>query len=540
MRIAMAQFDFAVGAPRRNAERIAAIATEARNVHGARLCLFPELAISGYLAEDLFLRPGYVAECAAALADLVPKIRGIDILVGYPLEERDRLANAGAWIRDGRIIATYRKQTLPNYTVFDEKRYFDAGNDSLVVELDGVRFGVLICEDIWDDGPSRRAVRDGAEALLVLNASPFDPTNRVRRFALLRERAQQHRIPIAYVNTVGGQDDLVFDGASTAVGADGTLVGPAASFEDGIVCVDFDTGTRAFAPVGWRPAEPAALDLLYRALVRATRDYVGKNRFRGVLLGLSGGIDSALTLAIAVDALGAGAVHAVMMPSRYTSGLSIDEAAAQARMLGVELLTLPIDQPCAAFERVLAPAFAGRGPDITEENLQARARGVLLMALSNKLGHMVLTTGNKSELATGYATLYGDMSGGFAPLKDVYKTVVYALAHHRNAVSPAIPEAVIARAPSAELRPGQRDQDSLPPYDLLDRILERFIERDESAEVIAAAGMDREVVDRVVAMVLANEYKRRQSAPGPRVTTRAFGRDRRFPISVDTALRNQA
>jgi NAD+ synthase (glutamine-hydrolysing) len=531
MRIAMAQFDFAVGAARANADRGVALAPEARDRHGARLCLFPELALSGYLAEDLFLRPGFVAECADALASLVSRVSGIDVVVGHPLAEGDRLYNALSWIRDGRIVATYRKQALPNYTVFDEKRYFDPGAASLVVELDGIRFGTLICEDIWEDGPSDRAVRAGAEVLLVINASPFDPLNRERRFALVRERAAAHGVALAYVNTVGGQDDLVFDGASVAVDADGTLVGPAASLEDTLLCLDYDRAARRFSACDWRRDEPSRDALLYRCLVRATRDYVAKNGFPGVLIGLSGGVDSALTLAIAVDALGAERVEAVAMPSRYTSALSNDEAAAQARLLGVRHRVVPIEPAFQAFVASLAPSFEGRAADVTEENLQARCRGVILMALSNKLRHMVLTTGNKSEMAVGYATLYGDMCGGFAPLKDCYKTVVYALCRYRNAISPAIPEAVIERPPSAELRPGQTDQDSLPPYEMLDAILERFIERDESAGEIVAAGYERAVVERVLSLVVRSEYKRRQSAPGPRVTTRAFGRDRRYPIS---------
>ena len=531
MRIAMAQLDFAVGAPHLNAERIVGLAAEARDRHGAKLVLFPELALSGYLAEDLFLRRGFVAECAAELEKLVTRISGIDVVVGHPVAEGDRLHNALSWIRDGRVIARYRKQALPNYTVFDEKRYFDEARESVVVELGGVRFGTLICEDIWDDGPSDRAVRDGAEVLLVINASPFDPANRENRYALVGARARDHGVPLAYVNCVGGQDDLVFDGGSCIVSADGRIEAVAPSFEDALVCVELDASRRRFAPVGWASEEPAAVALLYRGLVRATRDYVAKNGFTDVVLGLSGGVDSALTLAIAVDALGADRVHAVMMPTRYTSQLSRDEAAAQAALLGVDLRTIPIEPPYEALAGALEPAFAGRGPDITEENLQARIRGVILMALSNKLGWMVLSTGNKSEMAVGYATLYGDMCGGFAPLKDCYKTVVYALCRHRNAISPAIPEAVMTRAPSAELRHGQTDQDSLPPYELLDRILEQFLEDELGAAEIAAGGIDRATVERVVAMVLRNEYKRRQSAPGPRLTRRAFGRDRRYPIS---------
>ncbi len=532
MRIALAQFDFPVGAVARNADRIAELAAEARDKHRARLVLFPELALSGYLAEDLFLRPGFVAECAATLAALAPRIKGIDAVVGHPLAEGDKLYNALSWIRDGRIIAQYRKQALPNYTVFDEKRYFDPGVASLVVELDGVRFGTLICEDIWEDDPSDRATRAGAEVLLVINASPFDPRNRARRIALVEARARDHSVALAYVNTVGGQDDLVFDGASLVASADGTLLGPAPSLEDAIYCVELDAEHRRFSACGWPDGTIDPVALVYRSLVRATRDYVEKNGFERVLLGLSGGVDSALTLAIAVDALGADRVLGVRLPSRYTAAISNDEAERQAKLLGVELRTIPIEPPYRAFLDVLAPSFAGSAPDLAEENLQSRCRGAILMALSNKLGHLLLSTGNKSEMAVGYATIYGDMCGGFAPLKDCYKTLVYALSRYRNAISLAVPEAVIARAPSAELRENQTDQDSLPPYETLDAILERFIERDESADTIVAAGFDAATVRRVVQLVQRSEYKRRQSAPGPRVTARAFGRERRYPISA--------
>jgi NAD+ synthase (glutamine-hydrolysing) len=523
IRIALAQFDFPVGDVAGNAQRIVELADRARDELDARLVLFPELCLSGYLAEDLFVRHGFVEECRVELARLASRIRGIEAVVGHPLAEGGELYNALSWIRDGRVHAQYRKRSLPNYTVFDEKRYFAEGGQPLVVELDGVRFGTLICEDLWVDGPSSAAQRAGAEALVVINASPYDPQNRARRIALVQRRARDHALPLAYVNTVAGQDDLVFDGGSMAANVDGSLLGPCVAFEDALLALDLDTARGRFEPVVWHEGpEEGEVALAYRALVRATRDYVAKNRFPGVLLGLSGGVDSALTLAIAVDALG---------PSQYTSQLSRDEARAQATALGVDYHEIPIEPPFAAFEGVLAPLFAGRAPDITEENLQARCRGVILMALSNKFGRMVLATGNKSEMAVGYATIYGDMCGGFAPIKDCYKTRVYELCRYRNSISPAIPEAVIARAPSAELRHGQTDQDSLPPYDILDRILERFIEGDQSVDDIVAEGFDEATVRRVVALVLRSEYKRRQAAPGPRLTLRAFGRDRRYPIS---------
>ena len=532
MRIAMAQFDFPVGAIAANAERVVELAAEARDAHGARVVMFPELCISGYLAEDLFLRPSFVAQCAAAVDDLAARITGIDALVGHPIVEGERTCNALSWIRDGRVIARYRKQALPNYTVFDEKRYFDPGRESLVVEVDGVRLGALICEDLWEDGPSDRATKAGAQALLVLNASPFDPRNRARRFALVSERARDHGVPLLYVNTVGGQDDLVFDGASCAADARGTLLGPAASLRDELLCVDLDVGSGTVSACGWEAESIDEDALVYRCLVRATRDYVRKSGFTDVTLGLSGGIDSALVLAIAVDAFGADRVHPVAMPSRYTAAISNTEAARQAQLLGATLCTVPIEPPFTAFNEILAPAFAGRAPDLTEENLQSRCRGVILMALSNKLGHMVLSTGNKSEMAVGYATIYGDMCGGYAPLKDCYKTLVYRLARWRNAQSPAIPEAVITRAPSAELRENQTDQDSLPPYEVLDAILERFIEGERSVAEIAAEGYDPAIAARVARLVQRSEYKRRQSAPGPRVTPRALERDRRYPISA--------
>ena len=532
IRIALAQFDFPAGAVAANADQVLSLAARARDTLQARLILFPELTLSGYLAEDLFLRPSFVATCARELDRVVASLRGIDAVIGHPLAEAGRLYNALSWIRDGRILVQYRKQALPNYTVFDEKRYFSAGDQAAIVELDGVRFAPLICEDIWEPYPTARALQAGAEALLVINASPFDNHNRAQRHAEVRERASGHQLPIAYVNVVAGQDDLVFDGGAFCVNADGAVLGPAPAFEDHLLSVDFDPQTKRFAICDWPAAETSDLARFYKALVRSTRDYIDKNHFPGALLGLSGGVDSALTLAIAVDALGADRVTAVMLPTRYTSALSLAEAAAQAQQLGVHYQVLPISEVFASMQATLAPVFAGRAADVTEENLQARIRGTILMAMSNKFGTMLLATGNKSEMACGYATLYGDMCGGFAPLKDVYKTEVWALCRYRNAISPAIPEAVISRPPSAELRDHQQDEDSLPPYPLLDQILQRYIEQDQSRVDIIAAGFDKATVERVVQMVLRNEYKRRQSAPGPRLSRRAFGRDRRYPITT--------
>lgn len=531
IRIALAQFDFQVGAIDANADRILALTEEAKRA-GARVILFPECAVSGYLAEDLFLRPSFIQTCDRELARIAPSIQGIDAIIGHPIAEGEYLFNALSWIRDGRSLVRYRKQALPNYTVFDDKRYFDAGDQAAVVEVDGVRFAPLICEDIWEEFPARRAMQAGAEALLVINASPFDPINRSRRHQVVAARAKTHQVPIAYVNIVGGQDDIVFDGGAFLAAPDGSLSAPAPAFQDHLLYADYDSEARRFEALNWPAPETSDDARLYAALVRSVKDYVNKNKFPGVLLGLSGGVDSALTLALAVDALGKDRVTAVMMPSRYTSDLSRNEAAAQAELLGVAYHVVPIEQPFDAIRETLSPLFAGRAPDITEENLQARIRGMILMALSNKFGGMVLTTGNKSEMACGYATLYGDMCGGFAPLKDVYKTEVWDLCRYRNTISPAIPEIVITRPPSAELRENQTDQDSLPPYELLDQILMRYIEHDKSRAEIIAEGFDEATVQRVVRMVLRNEYKRRQSAPGPRITRRAFGRDRRYPITT--------
>ena len=532
IRIALAQFDFPAGAVEQNAQRMRELAERARDQIGAALIVFPELSLSGYLAEDLFLRPSFVRTCAEHLEQLVADISGIDAIIGHPLADGDSLYNALSWVRAGRVLACYRKQALPNYRVFDEKRYFSAGHRSAVVTLAGVRFAPLICEDIWERRPAARASAAGAEALLVINASPFDRVNRESRQTAVRERARDLGVPIAYVNVVGGQDDLVFDGGSFSVNGDGVVQGPAPAFTDHLLALDFDPRARRFTPVDWPAAETDERARLYQALVRTTRDYVEKNAFPGVLLGLSGGVDSALTLAVACDALGPERVSAVMLPTRFTSELSLELARSQAQLLGVNYQELPIEQACEGLLTTLAPAFAGRARDVTEENLQARVRGSLLMALSNKFGGLLLATGNKSEMACGYATLYGDMCGGFAPLKDIYKTEVWQLARYRNSQSPAMPEAVIERAPSAELREQQLDQDSLPPYELLDAILYRYIELDRSRAEIIAEGYAADTVQKVVRMVLRNEYKRRQSAPGPRLSRRAFGRDRRYPITT--------
>jgi len=534
LRFALAQMDFPVGAVAANAARMREQIAEARK-GGAALVAFPELAISGYPPEDLLLRPTFLAACAREVDALARDTHDIAVYLGHP-HSQGEVYNAGSLLRDGRIELTYHKQALPNYTVFDEKRYFRAGHEAAVVEISDVRVGLLVCEDIWEAEPAAKAARAGAELLLIINASPFDIPQANTREELLAHRARENNVAIAYVNVVGGQDDLLFDGAALLVESDGRIAARAPQFVDALLFADYDSATRRFAARDWPVlADESVEAIVYAGIERGIRDYVTKNGFPGVLLGLSGGVDSALTLVLAVDALGADRVTAVMMPSRYTSELSLREAESQAERLGVEYHVLPIEPAFEAFRETLAPVFAGRPEDITEENLQSRCRGVLLMALSNKLGRLVLSTGNKSEMAVGYATLYGDMCGGYAPLKDVYKTLVWDLAWWRNAQENAddwvIPPIVIERPPSAELRTNQTDQDSLPPYEILDAMLERFVDGEESQADIIAAGFDEATVRRVARLVLGSEYKRRQSAPGPKITTRAFGRNRRYPIS---------
>jgi len=556
LRLALAQFDFPVGAVAANAAKVRELMHAAR-AGDADLLVCPELTLSGYPPEDLLLRPSFLAACQQALEELAAESDGVAAVVGFPHSEGE-VFNAAALLREGGVAAVAHKQALPNYGVFDDKRYFRRGRDSTVVTVAGVRVALLICEDVWVPEPAAAAARDGAELIVVINASPWDGLKQAEREAVLTARALETGCAIVYLNLVGGQDEVVYDGGSLLVNGDGSRVARAPAFADALLWAEFDPATRSLRADDWPPAADAPPEAtLYAALVRGIRDYIDKNGFPGVLLGLSGGIDSALTLALAVDALGADRVTAVMMPSRYTSQLSLDGARAQAERLGVEYHVIDVEPTVGAFIEALTPAFAGKGPDITEENLQSRTRGVMLMALSNKHGRLLLATGNKSEMAVGYATLYGDMCGAYAPLKDVYKTVVYRLARWRNGAgigdwglgirqggsSPdgkssripnpqsPIPEAVIERPPSAELRDNQTDQDSLPPYDELDAILERFIESEQSQAEIIAAGFDADSVRRVVRLVLANEFKRRQSAPGPRVTCRAFGRERRYPIT---------
>ncbi|MEO6365258.1 MAG: NAD+ synthase [Luteimonas sp.] len=541
LRIALAQFDFPVGAVTQNAERIITMVAEARDVHGADIVLFPELALSGYPPEDLLLRPGFLADCDAAIQRIAASTHGIVAVVGWPQSAGAVVYNAASVLRDGNIERTYRKRELPNYAVFDERRYFDADPDggACVFDVGGVAVGLVICEDLWFPEPLAETQALGAQLVLVPNASPFERDKHAQRDALLAMRVREtllegRGVALAYLNVVGGQDALVFDGASVLADGDGFIHPAARAFEDHWLVADFDPLTRKFAHVAWPFETDESRDgLAWRAIVRGTRDYCLKNGFQKVLLGLSGGIDSALVLAVAVDALGADNVTAVRMPSRYTADMSNDLAAEQCATLGVKCETIGIEAPFMGFLESLEPLFEGRPVDVAEENLQSRTRGAILMALSNKLGGLLLTTGNKSEYAVGYATIYGDMCGGFAPLKDLYKTEVFALARWRNTVggAPVIPEAVIARPPSAELRDNQKDQDSLPPYDVLDAILLRHVDQEQSRDEIVAAGFDAQIVDKVLRLVRISEWKRHQAAPGPKVSRRAFGRERRYPIS---------
>lgn len=527
LRIALSAAAFRVGALPDNSRRMAEQATQARD-QGAALMVFPELALIGYPPEDLLLRPVLADRIDQALEPLLA-VRDIVMVVGLPTIHEGQRFNSAAIVYQGQLHGLYHKQILPNYSVFDERRYFAAGNRSLCFDFKGLRIGLLVCEDVWHDAPLQRLKAEGAQLALVLNASPYALGKHALRQQRLQQAARTHGLPMAYVNLLGGQDDLVFDGGVLAVNADGTLAVDAPRFVEQLALVDVVAGRIVPQPLT-PPLEPMAE--LYQALVMGVRDYVNHSGFGGVVLGLSGGIDSALTLAIAVDALGAQRVHAVMMPYTYTAQISVDDAAKQARRLGVNFRICEINGIVDGFLQALSPFFEGTAADTTEENLQARARGTVLMALSNKFGLMVLTTGNKSELAVGYATLYGDMAGGFDVLKDVYKTQVFALAQWRNqqAGGPVIPSRVITRPPSAELRPDQVDQDSLPPYDVLDAILEGYIEHDLDMAALVEAGFDAATVQRVLHLVDRNEYKRRQAAPGPRVSNRAFGRERRYPL----------
>ncbi len=509
---------------------------------GVRVILFPELVLTGYPPEDLLLRPSLAPRIVEALQQIACVEPDMYVVVGYPAHVDGKLFNAAGVFFGGKKIAEYNKQCLPNYRVFDEKRYFSAGDSVCVFDLDGVPVALTICEDIWQEQPMLQACAAGAKLMLNLNASPFHIGKQHEREQMLAQRALAGVMPIVYCNTVGGQDELVFDGGSCVFDADGKIIARADMFSESLLSINVEMQNGGIKNNEIKvsanivsAAIPETDAIIYQALVCSVRDYVNKNGFRNVALGLSGGIDSALTLAIAVDALGAERVEAVMMPYRYTASMSLEDAEAEALALGVKYSVISIEQAVTAFSDMLMESFAGElhaaAHDATEQNLQARCRGVVLMALSNKTGSLVLTTGTKSEVAVGYCTLYGDMAGGFDVLKDVLKTRVYALSRYRNSLSPVIPQRVIDRPPSAELAPDQKDQDNLPPYDLLDAILQLYVEQDESAERIIAAGFSESDVNRVIRLVDLNEYKRRQAAIGPRITERGFGRDRRYPVT---------
>ena len=530
--IALAQFDFIVGDVAGNTQKILDYAARARDDMRADLVVFPELSICGYPPEDLLFHAGLRRRIENALETIRDSVRDIAVLVGFPDYQDDDIFNACVVFRDGEVLAHYRKHILPNYSVFDEKRYFTAGREASVFTLNGVRVGINICEDVWVSAPVTASRAAGAEVLLAINGSPYELDSQLQREEVVRQRVLEIGIPAVYLNMVGGQDELVFDGGSFAMDKVGEVVFRAAPFRENFYSVQLMADGAGVAP---QPAEIAPLlpkeQSVYEALVCGTRDYVGKHGFPGVVLGLSGGVDSALILAIACDALGAERVQAVMMPFRYTSTMSQEDAAKQTAIQNVRYDVIPIEPIYEATLQQLETIFEGSEIDVTEENIQARCRGLLLMAVSNKTGRMLLTTGNKSEMAVGYATLYGDMAGGFAPIKDCSKSLVYKLARYRNTINEVIPERVISRPPSAELRSNQKDSDSLPDYDILDPILEAFIEEDLSVHEIVERGFDRDVVIKVLEMVKRNEYKRRQAPPGIRISGRAFGRDWRYPIT---------
>jgi len=532
LKLALAQVDLAVGDVAGNADKIIDYANRAANELRADLVVFPELSICGYPPEDLLFHSGLRRNIEDAIVRIRESVHGIAFLIGFPEYEDDLIYNTSAVFRDGELLCLYRKQKLPNYAVFDEERYFTAGKEPAVFTMNGMRIGLNICEDLWQSSPLQSSRSAGAECVIAINGSPYEMNSQQHREAEVRARVAEVDIPVVYVNMVGGQDELVFDGGSFVLDREGEVVFRAPPFDEGLYPVTLAANASGIQPDAGPISEFLDTEAsVYKALVTGTRDYVGKHGFPGVVIGLSGGIDSALVLAIACDALGAEQVRAVMMPFRYTSNMSQEDAAKQAATLGIDYDVIPIAPMYDATIAQLAALFEGRGEDATEENIQARCRGVLLMAISNKTGRMLLTTGNKSEMAVGYATLYGDMAGGFAPIKDCSKTLVYRLARYRNSLGDCIPERVITRAPSAELRADQKDSDSLPDYDVLDPILEAFIEEDLSVDEIAARGFARDVVIEILEMVKRNEYKRRQAPPGVRISGRAFGRDWRYPIT---------
>jgi NAD+ synthase (glutamine-hydrolysing) len=511
-----------------NVEKIIVSADEAK-AQGATLLVTPELSLCGYPPEDLLLRADFLDACHSQLQKLSIALTGITVIVGHPHQVGELCYNAASVLQDGKIIATYHKHALPNYSVFDEKRYFESGDEATVFEHQGIKIGVLICADVWESNPAFLAKNAGAELLVALNASPFHMEKQSTRLEILRNRIVETNLPIIYANMVGGQDELVFDGGSFVLNAEGCLTHQLPTFESVLAIVEFKGSQPVSALITPYLSVEASV---YNALKLGLTDYVHKNGFPGVVLGLSGGVDSALTLAIAVDALGAENVHAVLMSSEFTANMSVDDAVEMANLLGVKYSLIPISTLFEQFRSALSTEFAGLPFDTTEENLQARIRGMLLMAISNKFGSIVVTTGNKSEMAVGYCTLYGDMAGGFALLKDVPKTLVYQLCHYRNSLTYVIPQRIITRAPSAELRADQKDQDSLPPYEILDAIVEAYVENDLGRADIIAMGFKVADVNRAISLIDRNEYKRRQSPVGVRITHKSFGKDRRYPITV--------
>jgi NAD+ synthase (glutamine-hydrolysing) len=530
--VALAQVDLAVGDVAGNTQKIIDYSIRARDELDAHLVVFPELSVCGYPPEDLLFHAGLRHMVEVAISEIRARVSDIAVLIGFPEYDDGEIYNVCAVFRNGDCIAHYRKQLLPNYSVFDEERYFTCGKRPAVFKVGGVRFGLNICEDVWSPGPIAASRSAGAECVIAINGSPYEIASQKNREAQVRKRVREVEVPVIYTNMVGGQDELVFDGGSFAMSSEGEVCFRAPPFEEGLYRVEIrGTASGVIPAVGDCAPYLDTEASVYKALVCGTRDYIRKHGFPGIILGLSGGIDSALVATIASDAIGAENVRAVMMPFRYTSNMSQEDAAKQATLLGIRYDVIPIQPMYEATIAQLLPVLGERQPDATEENIQARCRGLLLMAISNKTGRMLLTTGNKSEMAVGYATLYGDMAGGFAPIKDCSKTLVYKLARYRNTLGAAIPERVITRPPSAELKPNQKDSDSLPDYAILDPILEAFIEEDLSVAEIIERGFDRDTVIRILEMVKRNEYKRRQAPPGIRISVRAFGRDWRYPIT---------
>ena len=531
--VAIAQLNLIVGDLHGNQEKIVDAAVYARDKLDCRIVVFPELSVTGYPPEDLLLRKSFQRDAERAVESIAAKVNGIAMVVGHPLQENGQLFNAASIIRDGRTVAVYRKRHLPNYGVFDEKRYFKPGSDTCISEIEGICVGITICEDIWDYGPVENSVRDGAKLILNLNGSPFDLNKPLHRETqVVSSRSQKNSVPIVYANLVGGQDELVFDGGSLVTNSQGKTVIRGPFFREEIFRVTFDRGEQIEPRAGQVEKSPEGVAGVYEAIRLGVADYIRKNGFNGAVVGLSGGIDSALTLAVVADAVGKENVEAILMPSRYTHSMSIEDAKEEADKLGVAWTIVSIEPVFESVMKQLEPVFKGMDADTTEENIQARCRGMILMAISNKKNRIVITTGNKSEVAVGYATLYGDMAGGFSAIKDVPKTMVYELARYRNEVyGTVIPERVFTRPPTAELADNQRDDDTLPRYDLLDAILKEYVEKEKSTDELIAAGFDTAVVEQVVSMVNRNEYKRRQAAPGVRITPKAFGKDRRYPIT---------